>query len=534
MKLQTLLAAGVLVGSVTAHAAEPQGTLQQQIERMQKMIEQQQQQLQQQQLQLQELQQTLQQQAAAAAPRERELAALQQLSQREQLVEQEAPRLTVTNSRPTITSADGRNSLSVRANVQLDAGRHADGDEGPLNSDFRRGSIGGAGNRETNAARDFSDGAYFRRARFGIEGAIARDFNYRLLLELGGSGTEGPTRVNDAWINYTGFAPFIIQFGAFSPPANMDDGTTPEDLLFIERASAAELSRTLGGADGRLGLGLRGSGTRWFGALTLTSRTVNDAEVFDSQTAAVGRFGVLAATSANYNVHLGLSGTYVLSPPDQGSSAAPPRRAIRLRDRPEIRIDGTRLIDTGAIDAAHAEAFGVEFGANYRNFYLQAENFWFGVDRRNSLTAVDFDGYYLQGSWVLTGESRRYNVASGSFQNSRPFVPVSFAARGIGAFELAARFSHVDLNDAAGRAGVAALADAIRGGEQDIFTLGLNWYLNANFKLLLNYLDISVDRLNPMGVGNLTPFGAAPATPPPGVEIGQDLEVYALRAQYSF
>ena len=85
-------------------------------------------------------------------------------------------------------------------------------------------------NRETNGARDFSEGFYFRRARFGVEGTIARDFNYRLLLELGGSGTEGPTRINDAWIAYTGLAPFTFQIGAFAPPANMDDGTTPEDI----------------------------------------------------------------------------------------------------------------------------------------------------------------------------------------------------------------------------------------------------------------------------------------------------------------
>ena len=118
----------------------------------------------------------------------------------------------------------------------------------PLSQDFRRGSVGATANRETNAARDFSEGIYFRRARFGIEGNIARDFNYRLLLELGGAGTEGPTRINDAWIAYTGLAPFTLQLGAFSPPANMDDGTTPEDLPFIERASVSELSRTLGPA----------------------------------------------------------------------------------------------------------------------------------------------------------------------------------------------------------------------------------------------------------------------------------------------
>ena len=466
---------------------------------------------------------------------EAQQARLDELTQRlgqNKIATQEVPKVALNNNRPVITAADGRSSLAVRANVQMDSAMYGESPEGPLASDFRRGSIGGG--RENNAARDFSDGMYFRRARMGFEGTIARDFNYRLLLELGGSGTEGPTRINDAWIAYTGLAPFTFQLGAFSPPANMDDGTSPEDQVFIERASAAELSRALGGADGRLGFGIRASGKRYMSSLTFTSRTVNDAEAFENQFAAVGRFGGLLATSDDYKVHLGASASYVFSPADQGSSATGVRRSVRFRDRPEIRIDGVRLIDTGAIDAEHASVYGLEFGANWKNFYFQGENFWFDVDRRNAgLENPSFGGYYLQGSWLLTGESRRYNPATGSFQNPRP--KVHFARDGgWGAFELAARFSHTDLNFNEGLAGTAPILDAIRGGEQDVMALGINWYLNPNFKVLLNYLMIDVDRLNPAGPGNATPFGAGVATPPVGVEIGQDLDVFALRTQFSF
>jgi phosphate-selective porin OprO and OprP len=447
----------------------------------------------------------------------------------------QAPKLALSNSRPSITAADGRSSIAVRANVQLDSAIYGEAKEGPLTTDFRRGSTGATANREINGARDFSEGFYFRRARFGVEGTIASDFNYRLLLELGGSGTEGPTRINDAWIAYTGLAPFTFQIGAFAPPANMDDGTSPEDLVFLERASGSELSRSLGGADGRIGIGAKAGGARWMSAFSLTTRTVSDAEVFDSQLAAVARAGGLIATAGDYNVHLGASGTYVFSPADQGSSAAPPRHAIRLRDRPEIRVDGTRLIDTGAIDAAHASVIGVEFGANWKNFYLQGEHFWFDVERRASSALADpaFSGYYLQGSWVMTGESRRYNPVTGSFQNPRPRDAFS-SAGGRGAWELAARYSRMNLDFAAGPAGTAALPGSIRGGDQDVLTLGVNWYVNPNFKVMMNYLLIDVDRLNPAGPGNLTPFGASPGTPPAGVDIGQDLDVFALRTQFSF
>ena len=144
-----------------------------------------------------------------------------------------SPKVAFNNNRPHASPPPmARSSIAISRNVQLDGAMYGESAAGPLTTDFRRGSVGGVPNRENTAARDFSDGFYFRRARFGVEGTIARDFNYRLLLELGGSGTEGPTRINDAWIAYSGFAPFTFQLGAFSPPANMDDSTTPEDLPF--------------------------------------------------------------------------------------------------------------------------------------------------------------------------------------------------------------------------------------------------------------------------------------------------------------
>ncbi|MBK6349818.1 MAG: hypothetical protein IPF50_08395 [Proteobacteria bacterium] len=74
----------------------------------------------------------------------------------------------------------------------------------------------------------------------------------------------------------------------------------------------------------------------------------------------------------------------------------------------------------------------------------------------------------------------------------------------------------------------------MRGGEQSILGAGVNWYLNTSVKLMFNYLHIDVNQLNPAGPGNLTPFVPSPATPPLGVEIGQTLDVYVLRSQFSF
>lgn len=448
------------------------------------------------------------------------------------------PRVSIVGGRPTILSSDGRYSLSIRGIAQLDTGFFDQRAQGTPATDFRRGSVG-AGSRENNGAQDLSNGSNFRRARLGVEGVFDRDFNYRLMVEFGGSGTEGPARINDAWIAYTGFAPFTVQIGAFSPPANMDDGQSPEDQLFLERASAAELSRTLGGADGRVGIGLRGNGLRWFGAVTATGPTVNDAETFDEQFAVVGRYGVLLLTDQDqiqntYNLQLGLNGTYVFNTPDGGLGTSA-RSAIRFRDRPELRLDGTRLIDTGSIDADNVWTYGAEMGAQYRQFYVQAEAFRFGLDRRDSpLPDPRFWGGYAEASWILTGEFRRYNIATGSFQNPRPYESFSPANGGFGAFELAGRYSYLDLDYGAGLAGTANPFGGVRGGRQKIVTLGLNWYPNSNVKLLFNYQHVNVDRLNPAGLGNLTPFGPGTSTPPIGAQVGQTYDAWAVRSQFAF
>src|SRR5262245_48043170 len=447
----------------------------------------------------------------------------------DKIVAQDAPRVTMTYNRPTITSADGRSSLAIRTVVQADSAHYSQDDPGPLTEDFRRGSVG-VGTRENAAARDLSDGTYFRRARLGVEGTINRDFNYRLMLELGGSGTEGPTRINDAWVSYTGFAPFTIQAGAGAPPANLDDSTSVEDSLFIERATGSDINRSLEGADGRTGILMRGNGARWMSSLAFTGRTVNDAEVLDSQRALVGRVDYLALTNPDYNVHVGANATYILRAADQSADSSVNRYTVRLRAQPELRVDSTRLIDTGVIDTDHMTATGVELAGNWRNFLFQAENFWFDVTRRTGqLSDPDFGSWYAQLGWVITGESHRYNIANASYQNPRPYVNFS-SQGGIGAWEIAVRFSHTDLDYHEGDFGLPTPADGIRGGVQDIWTLGVNWYVNANLRIIANWINVDVDRLNP----SPTAFGPAPASPPVGAHIGQDLDIYALRTQFSF
>jgi phosphate-selective porin OprO/OprP len=95
-----------------------------------------------------------------------------------------------------------------------------------------------------------------------------------------------------------------------------------------------------------------------------------------------------------------------------------------------------------------------------------------------------------------------------------------------GAWELAMRYSVLDLNY---RENDLPALGSIRGGEQEILSLGLNWYLNPAVSMQFSYRNVSVDRTSPGGAA----FGAG-ATPALGVQVGQDLNIYSLRTQYAF
>ncbi len=388
--------------------------------------------------------------------------------------------VSLKNGRPTFKTADGNFSASLRALIQYDNAYYAQG--------------------QAPAGTDFSSGNNFRRARIGLSGNLFKDWSYQLLYELGGSGSEG-AGISQAYVQYDGLGPVKVRLGAFPPAANFDDSTAAHETLFLERAQPTDLGRSLAGADGRAALQVFAYDKDYFVSLAYTGGTAGSTGFFDEQQALVGRAAYRLFGSDDANLYVGADSSYIFRIGDTGAGT-PGSRPVRLRARPELNVDNQsiRLIDTGNIDSESLWEWGLEAAGNWNNLYAQGGYFNFDVKRRNSLLPnPSFDGWYVQASWVLTGETRSYKEDRGAYAAPSPSDPLSSSSGGIGAWELAGRYSVLDLNDNAGSAGSATPFGGIRGGRQEIWTAGLNWFPNNAISFQLNYQHTNVSRLDAFG-----------------------------------
>ena len=154
------------------------------------------------------------------------------------------------------------------------------------------------------------------------------------------------------------------------------------------------------------------------------------------------------------------------------------KEGFRSKTEPEFNqaplyVDTGFGTETGILPADRHQIYNIELGWRKGPFWLASE-YTRGKADNHQLGNPSFDGYWVGAAWTLTGEMRPYHVMSGTFRG----VPVSRTVyqNGKGAWELSARWSTVDLNDG-----------LVTGGEMDIASLGLTWWLTPFFGLNANY-----------------------------------------------
>jgi phosphate-selective porin OprO and OprP len=439
--------------------------------------------------------------------------------------------VTMPNNRPTICTADEQNCVALTSRIHFDSGGY----------DYHP-------NTAATDPQRLDDGVNLRRARIGVLGKFLGDWNYALIYDFGGSsdgfgGTASAggvpvgflpggavSGVENAYLSYTGIKPFggklAIEGGIMDLPFTLGEATSSNDILFMERASSQVIASSMAADDFRSAFGARWFNDRLWAGAYVTGPTTGEIHSASSvnpngtteQLGTVARVAGQVVSGADYSFHLGADAGFLLIPPH---NLVTNTETLTFSDRPELRIDPTQLITTGAIaNVSAAQTYGVETAAAYGPLFFQGEYYWFNVDR-NAATGLPpfgapnlkFEGGYAEASYVLTGETHKYRPAAAAYYGVVPEHPFSLAGGGWGAWEIAGRVSAMDLNDLLGT------ANGISGGRQTIYTAALNWYVNGNIRFMFDYLHGNVAR-------QVSPTNATDA--------GSRFDAVAMRTQVAF
>jgi phosphate-selective porin OprO/OprP len=393
-----------------------------------------------------------------------------------------------------VTSADSNFVFKVRGYVQVD-GRFYPSDR---------------------VDTTINDTFLMRRVRPIFEGTAYDQFDYRLMLDFGAQATLSTANnalVQDAYVNARLAPEFQIQAGKFKEPVSLERLQSGANLLFVERAYPTQLAPNRD-------VGVQLQGDLFNGALRYEAGLFNgvanggsgDFETADRDKDFAGR--LFATPFKNSDVDalrglgFGVSGTYgnqqgaLRSFISEGAQRFFSYRTSTTAGNPNVLADGNHW---RALPHAYYYWGGFGLLAEYAvssQEILQAGG-GAGAGARERLT---HKGWQIAGSYFLSGEEN-------SFKAVNPLRPVGGANGGWGAWEITARVSGLDVDDDAfpifanpATAATAALT----------YGVGLNWHLNRNLKLTLNY--------------GHTDFDAAPGNP----YAVQSEDTLLTRVQFSF
>ncbi len=316
--------------------------------------------------------------------------------------------------------------------------------------------------------QDLGNGSEIRRARLDVEGFVWNDWGFRLEADF----AENEVELKDVYIEYRGFDPLRVRAGNIKESFSLDEQTSSRYTTFMERALPNAL------APGRkVGINARPYGDTWTfgtGFFCEGADDKNDSdEEIDEGYGISARGTYTPLVNPTELIHLGASLSYRKTGDD---------KEVRIRERPESHITSVRFVNTGDIeDVDGTLGFGVEAAGVYGPFSLQGEYIRNSLDRDAGAPDLDFDGYYVYGSWFITGESRSYRNKIGEFGRIKPRGIVGMG--GGGAWELALRYSNLDLTDG-----------DFDGGKENNITFGVNWYATPNIRVMANYIHVDSEK----------------------------------------
>ena len=343
---------------------------------------------------------------------------------------------------------------------------------------------------QTDESRDqfgaVESGAGFRRTRLSAKGSVTNTMNYLVQMDFGAFGRPSFT---DVWVEQTK-VPMLgtVRAGQWKQPFSLEVVSSYRYTTFMERSSLFQTFTPFR----HVGIGFYDNSqdlnTTWAASYFRTGQDqFGNSLSTDGGNGLAGRLThLLWYCEPRGDDYLHVGAAYYMN--------SPPRDTARFRSIPEIfvgesasgavgtsgqgvpgALNGTPFfVDTGTLaEVSDIQTFGLE-GLWVRGpLSFQTETMAAIVNQ--AAPSSTLTGSYAQVGYFLTGEHRPYDRKSGAVERVLPFCSVG--SGGFGAWEVASRWSHVDLD-----------SGAVRGGNMENLTTGLNWYLNPYCKWAFNHI----------------------------------------------
>ncbi len=358
--------------------------------------------------------------------------------------------------------------------------------------------------KNTTTHVEANDGTEIRRGRMEFLGTFYKDWEFKSQVDF----ADNLVAIKDMYVQYNGLnlasLPLAITFGSQKQAFSRELQESSNDMMFMERSLMNVLNEPT--VDRAIGLNVATLNKDWTGQVGIYGDTVtanSSNTTADEGWAINSRWTAAPINEKTKLIHLGVAGNY------RGPNAADSVNDKALSYSYETsHMSNLKPLDTHAITGINnIKMVGLEANGMYGPFTLGGEYTHTWLDRERGGSNLSFNGWYGEGSWTITGESRKYKT--GKFYKVEPNKNFSFKNGGWGAWELATRYAEADLTDG-----------NVNGGQMSNLTVALNWYVNNNIRFMADYnkvLEVKNSQVT-------TPSGGKP----------DNLDTFMLRGQLAF
>ena len=319
-------------------------------------------------------------------------------------------------------------------------------------------------NTNVNGTDESFSGSEFRRVRLFNSGQVYKNVKYKIQFDFSGEEVS----FKDVYMEITK-VPFVgnVKVGHFKEPFRLEALTSSKYMTFMERGLPIAFS-----PERNVGLMLHNSymDNKLSIQAGIFQNGLSDQEQSGNRNI-TSRISFLPINNNDQLLHLGIG----------FSNRKNSDNRYSVSTRPENHM-GNKLISASIENVEQTNLIGTEMAWVMGPLSFQGEYIMNTVDADET---YNFTSYYGQISYFVTGEKRKYKNSLAGFDRVSPGK--NLGNEGMGALELAARYSSMDLSEA-------------NGGILNDITLGLNWYLNPSTRIMFNYVmgvaDLNSEDIN--------------------------------------